>query len=106
MDSNKSNAPATGPAETPAQIIERLTAENANLTRAVENKSTATLSVKHSKDTGVVIVGGIGRYPTSLYPDQWVKVLAFAPRIAAYLRDNAVELEKIRLVRAADRNAK
>lgn len=106
MDNKSNAAPATGSAETIEQKIARLTAENANLQRAVDAKATATLTVKHSTSTGVVIVGGMGRYPTSLYPDQWVKVLAFAPRIAAYLRDNAVELEQIRLSRAADTKAK
>lgn len=101
---NTSKTPASVP-ETLEQKLARLTAENANLTRAVESKSRASLSVKHSKDTGVVIVGGLGRFPTSLYPDQWAKVLAFAPIIAAYLRDHAIELEAIQLARAAERKA-
>lgn len=95
-----------GPVETLEQKLARLTAENMTLSRAVESKANATLSIKVSKDTGTVVVGGLGRYPTSLYPDQWVKVLAFAPRIAAFLRDHADELETIRLVREAERNAK
>lgn len=110
---NTSKAPASVPTETPEQTIARLmaenaktSAENANLKRAVEQRSNTSLTVKHSKDTGTVSVGGLGRFPTSLYPDQWAKVLAFAPRIAAYLQDHAVELEQIRLARDADRRAK
>lgn len=106
MDSTTSKAAPASPAETVEQKLARLMAENATLSRAVESKANATLSIKVSKDTGTVVVGGLGRYPTSLYPDQWVKVLAFAPKIAAFIRDHADELETIRLVREAERNAK
>lgn len=104
MDSKSNAAPASTP-ETTEQTIARLTAENANLQRAVAGRA-ADLTIGLSKDTGVVMLKGLGRWPVSLYPDQWVKVLALAPKITTFIREHAVELEQIRLVRAAEKAAK
>ena len=64
--------------------LERLRAENAQL----KNKNTGGLSLKVS-EKGAVSLYGMGRFPVTLYKEQWTKVLGMKDEIEKFLRDNA-----------------
>jgi hypothetical protein len=63
--------------------IERLRAENDQL----KNKSVRGLSLKVS-EKGAVSLYGIGRFPVTLYKEQWAKILGMAGEIEAFIREN------------------
>ena len=68
--------------------LERLRAENARL----KNKDTGGLSLKVS-EKGAVSLYGMGRFPVTLYKEQWARILANAPLIEAFIRDNEGKLK-------------
>ena len=63
--------------------VERLRAENEKL----KNKGVRGLSLKVS-EKGAVSLYGIGRFPVTLYKEQWGKILGMASEIEAFIRDN------------------
>ncbi len=63
--------------------IERLRAENDQL----KVKSARGLSLKVS-EKGALSLYGLGRFPVTLYKEQWAKILTMAPEIEAFIRDN------------------
>jgi hypothetical protein len=65
--------------------IERLKAEN----DALKNKknTSGTLSMKVS-EKGALSVYGMGRFPVTLYKEQWLKLLAIAEEIKAFIAAN------------------
>jgi hypothetical protein len=63
--------------------IEKLRAENDQL----KIKSVRGLSLKVS-EKGAVSLYGVGRFPVTLYKEQWVKILGMKGEIEAFLRDN------------------
>jgi hypothetical protein len=63
--------------------LERLRAENERL----KNKSVRGISLKVS-EKGAVSLYGVGRFPVTLYKEQWAKILAMAGEIEAFIRDN------------------
>jgi hypothetical protein len=71
-----------------AQELERLRAENARL------KKTASrgVSLKVSEKGGLSVYG-LGRFPVTLYQEQWTKLLDMAEEIRAFIRDNAAGLK-------------
>jgi hypothetical protein len=68
--------------------LERLRAENAQL----KTKEKAGISLKVS-DKGAVSLYGMGRFPVTLYKEQWLRVLANAPQIEAFIRENEAKLK-------------
>lgn len=75
---------------TPDQIaeLERLRAENEKLKKeASAPKSTGTLSFKVS-EKGAVSVYGMGRFPVTLYKEQWLKLLERADDIQTFIAEN------------------
>jgi hypothetical protein len=70
------------------QELERLKAENA----ALKARSAKGLSMKVS-ETGAVSVYGLGRFPVTLYKEQWWKLLEMADDIRAFIRDNEAQLK-------------
>lgn len=74
--------------ESPEQELARLRAENASL------KSKATQRGSNFKVTpkGGMSVYGLGRFPTTLYKSQWVKLLSMAQDIQAFIDANADKL--------------
>ena len=68
--------------------LERLRAENAKL----KNKDSAGLSLKVS-EKGAVSLYGMGRFPVTLYKEQWLRILASAPEIEAFIRENDGKLK-------------
>jgi hypothetical protein len=68
--------------------IERLRAENDKL----KNKSVRALSLKVSEKGGVSLYG-VGRFPVTLYKEQWRKILDMAPEIEAFIKENESRLK-------------
>ena len=69
--------------------IERLRAENASLKSA---KKPGTLSMKVS-EKGALSVYGMGRFPVTLYKEQWLKLLGIADDIKKFISDNDSKLK-------------
>jgi hypothetical protein len=68
--------------------LERLRAENAQL----KNKDKGGLSLKVS-EKGAVSLYGVGRFPVTLYKEQWLRVLASALEIEAFISENESKLK-------------
>jgi len=69
--------------------LERLKAENA----ALKARSGKGISMKVS-EKGAVSVYGLGRFPVTLYQEQWTKLLDIADDIRAFIRENEGKLKK------------
>ena len=63
--------------------IERLKAENDKL----KNKGVRGLSLKVSEKGGVSLYG-VGRFPVTLYKEQWRRVLGMAAEIETFIQEN------------------
>lgn len=74
--------------DTVLQELERLRAENA----ALKARSSKGLSLKVS-EKGAVSVYGLGRFPVTLYKEQWAKLLDMADDIRAFIRENEAQLK-------------
>jgi hypothetical protein len=68
--------------------LERLRAENERLKRAQGRGITLKVSEK-----GGVSVYGLGRFPVTLYKEQWAKLLDMTDDIRAFIRDHESELK-------------
>ena len=68
--------------------LERLRAENAKL----KSKDSTGLSLKVS-EKGAVSLYGMGRFPVTLYKGQWLRILASAPVIETFIRENDSKLK-------------
>lgn len=69
--------------------LEKLKAENASL-RARGGKG---VSMKVSEKGGVSVYG-LGRFPVTLYQEQWLKLLDLADDIRAFVKENEPRLKK------------
>jgi hypothetical protein len=63
--------------------IERLRAENDKL----KSKSVRGVSLKVSEKGGLSLYG-MGRFPVTLYKEQWRKIIEMAPEIEAFIQAN------------------
>jgi hypothetical protein len=68
--------------------LERLRAENAQL----KNRDKGSLTLKVS-EKGAVSLYGMGRFPVTLYKEQWLRILASASEIEAFIRENESRLK-------------
>ncbi len=68
--------------------LERLRAENA----ALKNRKGHAVSLKVSEKGGVSVYG-LGRFPVTLYKEQWIKLLDMADEIRAFVKDNESKLK-------------
>ena len=68
--------------------LERLKAENERL----KNQRSRSVSLKVSEKGGLSVYG-LGRFPVTLYKEQWVKLLDLADDIRAFIRDNEASLK-------------
>jgi Phosphoesterase family len=68
--------------------IARLRAENEALKRPQRGKLSMKISEK-----GALSVYGMGRFPVTLYKEQWLKVLSIADEIKAFIEANADRLK-------------
>ena len=69
--------------------IERLRAENENLKKPARGQ----LSLKVS-EKGALSVYGMGRFPVTLYREQWEKLLAMSDQIREFIQANDQALKK------------
>ncbi len=68
--------------------LARLRAENENLRKAGRGKSTLKVSEK-----GALSVYGMGRFPVTLYKEQWLRLLEMADEIRAFIAANQASLK-------------
>ncbi|MBX7113245.1 MAG: hypothetical protein K1X64_02840 [Myxococcaceae bacterium] len=68
--------------------LERLKAEN----QALKSQSARGVSLKVSEKGGVSVYG-LGRFPVTLYKEQWLKLLDMAQDIRAFIDANAGALK-------------
>lgn len=78
--------------------IARLEAENAKLTASKSTHQSITLKVS---EKAAVSVYGLGRFPVTLYGEQWAKLIAKGADILAF-----IEVNKARLSTKADSKAR
>jgi hypothetical protein len=78
----------TNEAELQAEI-ERLRAEN----EALKKPARGQLSLRVS-EKGALSVYGLGRFPVTLYREQWEKLLGMADQIRQFVLDNDTLLKK------------
>jgi hypothetical protein len=68
--------------------LERLRAENESL----KQKRNTSVSMKVS-EKGAVSVYGLGRFPVTLYQEQWTKLLALSDEIKSFIAENKSKLK-------------
>ena len=68
--------------------LDRLRAENERL----KTRDKRVTSLKISEKGGVSLYG-LGRFPVTLYKEQWTKVLDMADEIRAFIRENEEKLK-------------
>ena len=68
--------------------VERLKKENA----ALKAQATRGVSIKVSEKGGVSVYG-LGRFPVTLYKEQWTKLLAMADEIRAFIKEHDAQLK-------------
>lgn len=69
--------------------LERLRAEN----EALKRRTTKGVSLKVSEKGGLSIYG-LGRFPVTLYKEQWLKLLDMAEDIRGFIKENDAILKK------------
>lgn len=75
--------------ETLMAELEKLKAEN----EALKKSSARGISLKVSQK-GAVSLYGMGRFPVTLYKEQWVKILDMEGVIRAFIVDNDAQLKE------------
>ena len=68
--------------------IERLRAENDRL----KQRSSRAISMKVSEKGGLSVYG-LGRFPVTLYKEQWTKLLDMADDLRAFIKENESKLK-------------
>lgn len=68
--------------------LERLRAESLQL----KSRAQRGISMKVSEKGGLSVYG-LGRFPVTLYPEQWAKLLDLAPEIRAFIEENRSRLK-------------
>jgi hypothetical protein len=68
--------------------LERLRAEN----EALKSKSGRGVSLRVSEKGGVSVYG-LGRFPVTLYKEQWLKLLDMSDDIRVFIKDNEGSLK-------------
>jgi len=68
--------------------LERLRSENERL----KSRTTRGISLKVSEKGGVSVYG-LGRFPVTLYKEQWTKLLDMAEDIRTFIKENDSKLK-------------
>ena len=68
--------------------LERLRAENT----ALKNRSSRGVSMKVSEKGGLSVYG-LGRFPVTLYKEQWARLLDMADDIRGFMKEHDAELK-------------
>jgi hypothetical protein len=69
--------------------IDRLRAENESLKKPARGQMFLKVSEK-----GALSVYGLGRFPVTLYREQWEKLLGMGDQIRQFIQDNDSQLKK------------
>ncbi len=69
--------------------LERLRREN----EALKQRNVRGVSLKVSEKGGVSVYG-LGRFPITLYQEQWTKLLDMADQIRDFIKEHVSELKK------------
>lgn len=70
--------------------LERLKAENAALKSAKPARGTISMKVS---EKGALSVYGMGRFPVTLYKEQWTKLMEMKEEILKFIQDNNERLK-------------
>jgi hypothetical protein len=73
--------------ETAEEKLARLEAENKALKDQIEQRKPGQLRLKVS-EKGALSVYGLGRFPVTLYKEQWRRLLEYAEEMKAFLKEN------------------
>jgi hypothetical protein len=68
--------------------LQRLKAEN----EALKAKTTRATSIRVSEKGGVSVYG-LGRFPVTLYKEQWLKLLGMVDELKAFITENEGKLK-------------
>ena len=68
--------------------LERLRSENA----ALKKSSSGAVRMKVSQK-GALSVYGMGRFPVTLYKEQWLRLLSISDEIRAFIAENDAQLK-------------
>ena len=82
-------------AQTPNQTPEEMQAELARLqaeNAALKSRTSRGVSLKVSEKGGVSVYG-LGRFPVTLYKEQWTRLLEMSDEIRSFLREHDAELK-------------
>jgi hypothetical protein len=71
---------------------EELKAKLAELEKQVQGRKRGTLDFKVSEKGGVSVYG-LGRFPVTLYYEQWIRLLDQAEQLRAFLEENKSHLK-------------
>jgi hypothetical protein len=69
--------------------LERLRKEN----EALRKDTSSSIRIKVS-EKGAVSIYGMGRFPVTLYKEQWLKLLEMSAEIRAFIAANEAHLKK------------
>lgn len=69
--------------------LDRLRAENASLKQQTQRGTYLKVSEK-----GGVSLYGLGRFPITLYVEQWQKIIDMVPEIRRFMDENAASLKR------------
>jgi len=86
---SKGSGKPQGKPETLEETVARLKAENEALRAA--KPQTGNLSLKVS-GKGAVSVYGLGKFPVTLYREQWEKLIGHTPEIQGFIKANSAAL--------------
>jgi hypothetical protein len=75
--------------EDPKEELERLRKEN----DALKKSASSDIRMKVS-EKGAVSIYGMGRFPVTLYKEQWLKLLDMSAEIRAFIASNEAHLKR------------
>jgi hypothetical protein len=71
---------------------DELKAKVAELEKQAQGRKRGTIDFKVSEKGGVSVYG-LGRFPVTLYYEQWIRLLDHADQIKAFMEDNRSRLK-------------
>lgn len=89
-DFNSSESSNASPDQNLREELERLRAENAQLKQSRPTRGTLSLKVS---EKGAVSLYGMGRFPVTLYKEQWLKLLGMTEEIREFIKVNDSRLK-------------
>ena len=78
--------------ESSEEKLARLEAENKALKDQIEQRKPGQLRLKISEKGGLSVYG-LGRFPVTLYKEQWKRLLEHAEEIKSFLEQNEQQLK-------------